>query len=109
ETTIDEYKVYYNKVDSIYRVFDHEGQNKRVSVLRKVTSFYEKEIIKPIENVERFFNVVNSIKDYILKSNNLEEIEEDILEMCVRIIVVDAFIRCKIFRNPKEYSHVITK
>jgi len=109
ETTIDEYKVYYNKVDSIYKVFDHEGQNKRVSVLRKVTSFYEKEIIKPIENVERFFNVVNSIKDYILESNNIEVIEEDILEMCVRIIVVDAFIRCKIFRNPKEYSHVITK
>jgi hypothetical protein len=109
ETTIDEYKVYYNKVDSIYKVFDHEGQNKRVSVLRKVTSFYEKEIIKPIENVERFFNVVNSIEEYILESNNIEEIEEDILEMCVRIIVVDAFIRCKIFRNPKEYSHVITK
>lgn len=109
ETTIDEYKVYYNKVDSIYKLFDHEGQNKRISVLRKVTSFYEKEIINPIENVERFFNVINSIKEYILESNNIEEIEEDILEMCVRIIVVDAFIRCKIFRNPKEYSYVVTK
>lgn len=109
ETTIDEYKVYYNKVDSIYRIFDHEGKNKRISVLRKVTSFYEKELVKPIENIDRFFNVVNSIEKYILESNNLEEIEEDVLEMCIKIIVVDAFIRCKIFKNPKEYNYVITK
>lgn len=108
ETTIDEYKVYYNKVDSVYKVFDHEGQNKRISVLRKITSIYEKELTKPIENVEKFFNVVNSVEDYILSSSNYENIEEDVLEMCVKIIVVDAFIRCKIFKNPEEYKYVIT-
>lgn len=109
ETTIDEYKVYYNKVDSIYRIFDNEGKNKRISVLRKITSFYEKELARPIKNVDCFFNVINSIEQYILDSKNIEDIDEDILEMCIRIIVVDAFIRCKIFKNPREYSHVITE
>lgn len=109
ETTIDEYSVYFSKVNSIYKVFDEEGKNKRISVLRKITSFYEKELIKPIENVERFFNIISSIEEYILESKNHEDIEEDVLEMCVKIIVVDAFIRCKIFKNPEEYNHVTTK
>lgn len=109
ETAIDEYKIYYNRLNRIYEIFDGEGLNKRLSVFRKVTGFYEKELVKDLSNVEKFFNIIESIKKYILESSNIEKFDEDILEMCIKIIVVDAFIRCKIFKNPKEYSHVITK
>lgn len=107
ETTINEYMPYYSKLDRLYKEFEHEGKNKRVSVLRKITSFYEKELCKiETSNVEKFFNVVSNVETYILNSNNLNEIEEDVVEMCVKIITVDAFIRCKIFKNPKGYNHV---
>ncbi len=107
ETTINEYMPYHSKLDRLYKQFEHEGKNKRVSVLRKITSFYEKELCNnEISNVEKFFNVVSSVESYIFNSYNLNEIEEDVVEMCVKIITVDAFIRCKIFKNPKGYNHV---
>ncbi|WMT41183.1 SMEK domain-containing protein [Paenibacillus sp. D2_2] len=107
ETTINEYMPYYSKLDRLYKEFEHEGKNKRVSVLRKLTSFYEKELCNNnISNVEKFFNVVSNVEEYIFNSNNLNDIEEDVVEMCVKIITVDAFIRCKIFKNPKGYNHV---
>lgn len=107
ETTINEYMPYYSKLDRLYKEFEHEGKNKRVSVLRKITSFYEKELCNnDTSNVEKFFNVVGNVEAYIFNSNNLNDIEEDVMEMCVKIITVDAFIRCKIFKNPKGYNHV---
>ncbi|MBD8500443.1 ABC-three component system protein [Paenibacillus arenosi] len=107
ETTINEYIPYYSKLDRIYKEFEHEGRNKRVSVLRKLTSFYEKELCNnDISSVEKFFNIINKVEEYIIDSNNLNDIEEDVIEMCVKIITVDAFIRCKIFKNPKGYNHV---
>jgi hypothetical protein len=107
ETTINEYIPYFTKLDRIYKAFEHEGKNKRISVLRKLTSFYEKELLKKdISNVEKFFNIISNVEDYIINSNNLNDIEEDVIEMCVRIITVDAFIRCKIFKSPRGYNHV---
>lgn len=107
ETTINEYIPYYTKLDRIYKEFEHEGKNKRVAVFRKLTSFYEKELLKKeISSVEKFFNIINSVEDYIINSYNLDDFEEDVIEMCVKIITVDAFIRCKIFKNPKGYNHV---
>ena len=38
---------------------------------------------------------------------NIMPIEE--LQLCVDILVVDAFIRCKIFKNPEGYHHVVTR
>jgi hypothetical protein len=41
-----------------------------------------------------------NILDYHIHSENFYR------EMSDGILVVDAFIRCKIFRNPNDYSHV---
>ncbi|WP_322906675.1 ABC-three component system protein [Paenibacillus sp. SGZ-1009] len=107
ETTIKEYIPYYSILDRLYKEFEHEGKNKRVSVLRKITSFYEKELCKSdTNNLEKFLNIVSKVEEYICSNNNLDDIEEDVIEMCVKIIVVDAFIRCKIFKNPEGYNHV---
>jgi hypothetical protein len=52
--------------------------------------------------------VANNVIDIILKSKNYREIPYEELEMCVDILIVDAFVRCKIFKNPEGYNHVIT-
>ena len=107
ESTFDEYKVYYGILDRIYEEFIREGTNKTLSVFRKITSFYEKElIVKGLSNVDKFFNIIGKVEDYVLQSDLLKEIPEEEIDMCVRIIVVDAFVRCKIFKNPRGYTHV---
>ncbi|HGH7179255.1 TPA: ABC-three component system protein [Bacillus luti] len=109
ESTFDQYKIYYGILDRIYREFIREGSNKTVSVLRKITSFYEKEVLdKGSTNVEKFFNVIGRVEEHVLKSELVREIPEEEIDMSIRIIVVDAFIRCKIFKNPRGYTHVAT-
>ncbi|KYZ65302.1 hypothetical protein A3782_26010 [Bacillus sp. GZT] len=109
ESTFDEYKIYYGILDRIYREFIREGSNKTVSVFRKITSFYEREVLnKEATNVEKFFNVIGKVEEHVLKSELMRKIPEEEIDMCIRIIVVDAFVRCKIFKNPRGYTHVAT-
>lgn len=108
-STFDEYKIYYGMLERIYKEFNREGSNKAVSVLRKITSFYEKEVLnKESTNVEKFFNVIGKVQEHVLQSELVKEIPEEEIDMCIRIIVVDAFVRCKIFKNPRGYTHVAT-
>ncbi|SDM65854.1 ABC-three component system protein [Sediminibacillus halophilus] len=109
ESTFDEYKIYYGILDRIYKEFVVEGSNKTVSVLRKIASFYEEEVLnKESINVEKFFNVIGKVEEHVLKSDIVRKIPEEEIDMCIRIIVVDAFVRCKIFKNPRGYTHVTT-
>lgn len=52
-----------------------------------------------------FFAVIEKVQEKILNSANYQNIPFDELELCVNILVVDAFIRCKIFENPENYNH----
>ena len=70
------------------------------------------EIKKTNPNIAFRFNgetklICNSenIKNKIILSPNFNEIPTEELELCVNIIVVDAFIKCKIFKNPKGYNY----
>lgn len=49
-----------------------------------------------------FFSIIDNLIELIM------EIPYEELEMCVSILVVDTFIRCKIFKNPEGYNHVAT-
>lgn len=107
DSTFDEYKIYYGILDGVYQEFEREGSNKVISVFRKLISLYERELInRDATNIEKFFNIIEKVEQDIVDSELIEVIPEEEIEMCVRIIVVDAFIRCKIFKNPRGYSHV---
>lgn len=104
KSIIDEYCVYYKKVDEKYSEFDTLGSNKSNSVLATIKREYLK--LKNIGNSDLIFSaVIEKVKDKVLESPNFVEIPIDELELCVDIIVVDAFIRCKIFDNPQNYNY----
>lgn len=104
KSIIDEYCVYYKKVDEKYSEFDTLGSNKSNSVLATIKREYLK--LKNIGNSDLIFSaVIEKVKDKVLESPNFVEIPIDELELCVDIIVVDAFIRCKIFENPQNYNY----
>lgn len=104
---IDEYCVYYKKVDEKYSEFDTLGANKSNSVLATIKREYLK--LKNIGNSDSVFSaVLEKVKDKVLESSNFVEIPIDELELCIDILVVDAFIRCKIFDNPQNYNYATT-
>lgn len=101
---INEYCQFYGKVDQKYSEFDKMGANKSNSVLASIKREYLN--LKRSSNADDvFLSVIEKIKDKVQKSANFVEIPIDELELCIDILVVDAFIRCKIFENPKNYNH----
>lgn len=105
---IDEYKVFYSRLDEIYSEFDKQGMNKSNSVFRKIKSQYIELSNEYKDPCELFFVGIATIAEKVMNSENYVKIPIEELEMCTHILVVDAFIRCKIFKNPEGYSHVIT-
>ncbi|MBN2595406.1 MAG: SMEK domain-containing protein [Marinifilaceae bacterium] len=108
EAIIKEYFVYYSKVDEKYSEFDLQGKNKSFSVLSAIRKEYLKN--KNIDNADKLFEtVVDSIREKVLTSANFTQIPIDELDLCVDILVVDAFIRCKIFENPEKYRYATSR
>ncbi|MCX2679575.1 SMEK domain-containing protein [Galbibacter sp. EGI 63066] len=104
---IEEFCIYYKKVDEKYTEFDLLGANKSNSVLNSIKKEYRK--LKKTDNKDDiFFNTIENIKNKVLISSNLNNIPIDEIELCIDILVVDAFIRCKIFENPKDYKYATT-
>ncbi len=92
------------KVDEKYSEFDTLGVNKSTSVLRSIRKEYRD--LKNSGTPDFIFqSVIEKIKEKVLESPNFERIPIDELELCVDILVVDAFIRCKIFENPQNYNY----
>ena len=109
QSTIDDYIIFYSKLDEKYKEFDRQGRNKSFSVLSVIRSKYNKLAREISDSQELFFAIIDNIIELIKDSKNYMEIPYEELEMCVSIIVVDAFIRCKIFKNPEDYNYVVTR
>lgn len=109
---IEDYKVYYSKVDEKYKEFDKQGKNKSHSIFLSIRKKYLRLCSQNYEKYnddQIFLKVIDEVIETVQQSKNYTEIPIEELEMCVSILVVDAFIRCKIFKNPKGYSHVTTR
>lgn len=107
KSIIEDYMVHYGRLDKIYTEFDSQGSNKSKSVLSTIRQDYLK-LISNLTDDQLFFEVIFKVQDKILNSSNYTSIPIDELELCVNILVVDAFIRCKIFENPNNYNYATT-
>lgn len=108
KSKIDNYIIYYGRLNEKYKEFDKQGINKSLSVLYVIQEQYIKLLTKIEDSHELFFAIIDNIVELIKNSNNYIEIPYEELEMCVSILVVDAFIKCKIFENPEGYNYVVT-
>jgi len=104
---INDYKIHHSRVDKIYSEFDLMGNNKSSSVLSTIRKEYAK-AQKALRDDDLFFRVLDSIENKTIQSPNFVQIPIEELELCVNILVVDAFIRCKIFENPEDYKNATT-
>lgn len=99
---IDDYKIFSVKLSQKYTEFDRGGRNKSTSILQIIRKQYVKLKNEKKNSEEIFYGVVENIMKIIEESANYKKLPFEELEMCVDILVVDAFMRCKIFENPEE-------
>lgn len=105
---INDYKIFSAKLDEKYKEFDVQGKNKSFSVLQAIRKQYI-QLKEEIENQNTiFYKIIENIIKITMQSSNYIPIPFEELELCVNILVVDAFIRCKIFENPEGYNYAIT-
>ena len=104
---INDYSIHYSRVDKIYTEFDSQGSNKSSSVLSTIRQEYAK-LKRNLTDDELFFNIISKVQEKVLNSSNYTSIPFDELELCINILVVDTFIRCKIFENPEDYNYAST-
>ena len=101
---IDDYNIHYARVSRIYGEFDKIGCNKSLSVLNTIRREYL--IHKSnFSSDELFFKIIECVAELVINSANFSFIPTEELDLCVNILVVDAFIRCKIFINPEGYNY----
>ena len=97
---IDDFKIHYYRIDKIYSDFDKQGVNKSLSILNGIRSEYL-QISNSADSPDQcFFSIIEKVINKIRASANYTPIHDEELVLCVQILVVDSFIRCKIFKNP---------
>lgn len=106
---IQEYKVYHNKINSLYDELELQGSLKKEKLLQNINSIYLKIKGKyvldsdyPMEIIRQYSDkIIDDVFDEILLELEDENSFNEDLIIGIRLIMVDAFIRCKILEEPK--------
>jgi hypothetical protein len=103
---IEDHKIYYHKVENLYSTFDQAGKNKSTSVLSAFNNVYLR-LSMQFKDDELFFEIVQHMIDVVKNSSNYVAMTLEELELCINILTADAFIRCRIFKNPKVPANAV--
>lgn len=107
---INEYKVYHTKINSLYEELEKQGSIKKIKLLRTIRQIYIQVKGKFVLDSENYLELVRDNSDNIFDAvidelyHKMEDStfwEEDIV-FSINLIVVDAFMRCKILEEPIE-------
>ena len=106
--TIEEYSIYQGKLNNIYEEIENQGSTKKAFLLQNIKTLYlkEKGKYKDISEIRAnadliFENIENEIWEILEGSSNLNsELPIETLNIAILIVMVDAFMRCKILEEP---------
>lgn len=104
---IESYAMYQPRIDKLYASFDVLGKNRSTSVLGMFHATYLRLKRSGGNNDDLFFEIIESIMETVKCSSNYSPISAEELELCIQILAVDAFVRCRIFKNPKVAKNAI--
>lgn len=105
---IEEYSVYQGKLNNIYEEIEKQGSSKKDFLLQNIKTLYlrEKGRFKNIGEIrgnadQIFENIENEIWKILEKSSNINiDLSIEALNIAVLVVMVDAFMRCKILEEP---------
>lgn len=106
KSLIEEYSGYYGKINSLYSELEEQGNGfKKEKLLRNIRTLYLKIKGKYIEGAAEPMIIIQEKADDIL-----EDVESELLSLiknsdednifAISIVMVDAFMRCKILEEP---------
>lgn len=108
---IEEYKVFHAKISAIYSELENQGSFKKEKLLRKIRNAYLKvkgsyvdDSTTEIEKIrDHADDIIEDIEEKLLKSieSDKQNYAED-LSFGVTMVMVDAFMRCKILEEPQK-------
>ena len=104
---IEEYKQYYGKLNIVYAEMERQGSFKKIRLLRHITNIYLKVKGVYVGNApdsmaiirENADNIIDAIRDELFEIVIKTASHEDAV-FGVDIIMIDAFMRCKILEEP---------
>lgn len=98
---ISEYTVFSLLVDKIYRAYDEQGVNKSFAVLSSLHDLYLN-LASELTGDALFDKLLGSVYDIVNKDYECNEsLTREELQMNIKIVLVDAFVKCKIFKKPE--------
>ena len=105
---IYDYSLYYQKLNEIYQSHQEANEDAEDNILATIRDFYLENKAQCKSSVELFEKIKEEVSTFVRESSNFDaqEIKKESLRRCVAIIVVDAFIKCRIFEDPEGYSYV---
>ncbi len=109
KSLIEEYKIFYTKINSLYSELEVQGSFKKEKLLRTIKLLYVKakgvyieSHDNPIEMIRaNADNIIEDVENELLKLvEKDEELYKEDISFGIPIIMVDAFMRCKILEEP---------
>ena len=98
---ISEYTVFSLLVDKIYRAYDEQGVNKSFAVLSSLHDLYLN-LASELTGDALFDKLLESVYDIVNKDYEYNEsLTREELQVNIKIVLVDAFVKCKIFKKPE--------
>lgn len=108
------HKIFQGKLDRIYDELEIQGGGKKTAFLSNLNTHYvvlrerlikNNKTISPIEVVrqhadEIILDIENNLLKTIDKSSNIS-VDLEFIRISIRIVLVDAFMRCKILEEPQ--------
>lgn len=108
---INEYKVFYPKIATLYTELESQGSFKKERLLRNIRRIYLKVVGNYVGNSNNRLEIIQINSD-----NIIEDIEDELFKSCeertspslddisfsISVVMVDAFMRCKILEEPPK-------
>lgn len=102
---INDYKLYIGRLNAVYGEFVDNATDYSFIILQTLSDMYSG-YLGQFESSALFDKIVDNARELALKSKSAKDIPVDRVNVCINVIVVDAFIRCRIFEDPEGYSYV---
>ena len=102
---INDYKLYIGKLNAVYGEFVDNATDYSFIILQNLSDLYSR-YLGQYESNALFDKIIDEARELALNSKSAEDIPVDRVNVCINVIVVDAFIRCRIFEDPEGYNYV---
>jgi hypothetical protein len=107
KSIIEEYALYNSHLNKLYKEIEEQGSPKKEIILQNIRNLYLKE--KANKNMDEIRNnaddiiekIKNKLWENIERNENSFELSIEVIEISLLVILVDAFMRCKILEEPK--------